>query len=120
MSIPSSNKYARQNKLAACKDWYLKADHNQILLNKERLTAPYVIKTLNSLPKGWRNFAHMVHRDIYENFDYFVEFENLDVREYGEYDELDVAKEWQRALTEMDKRLSDLPPKLFYLIVSHL
>jgi len=117
-----SNDYVRKNRLKINYKWYADTNHRRALLNKERLTAPYVITTINKLPRGWRNFAHMVHRDLYDSFEYLM-MEKVFVdsdSNMRDGDEVDIAREWQSVLTCMDKRFSDLPPKLFGLIVSHL
>lgn len=92
-------------------DWY-----NKRPLQKYILTSPYVLDCIESLPDGWKQMAHAIHSDIFENYDTLA---ILVKRKYG-VGQIRMVYIWAYILEIYEQVVFNLHPQLKNLIINHL
>jgi hypothetical protein len=103
-------------KLPLDPDWFLNTKDIGTL-DRARLTSPFVHQYIDSLPPAWRDFAHVVHYDIYLNY---VTYRLYVKRSMAVDGYVSMVKLWIFVLTGLGKSFNELPMELRNLILHHL
>lgn len=93
--------------------------YSQTEIRRQRLKSPFAYFWIeNHLEKGFRDFAHAINKDIYNNWNNIIQ----EIEPYLLYDPQYPVMLlcWQCILRKLNKSVFELPQELFILLKDHL